>query len=184
VLLLLWKSMMRRFIVLILISASLLACNSQPKKADGTPLRISDVKAKPEVYKGKSIRWAGNIVSVVNYSTNTVIEVLGKRLDAFGNANDAGVEQGRFYAVFPGFKDPAQYAKGRLLLVEGSIRGVKTGKIGAHRYVYPEVLVKSHKLSDHRWPYGNYGPAWHWGIGWGWGRHGGHGGHIGVGWGY
>jgi|GEM_PF-6681797 len=175
---------MFKFILLLVIVVEITACNNQPKKSDGDPIRLIDVKANPKLYKGKKVRWAGNIVKVANNRKNTVVEVLGKRLDMFGSANHRGAEEGRFYAIFPGFKDPAQFAKGKLLLVNARFIRLKSGKIGAYKYVYPEVMVQSHKLSDKPGRYGDRGPIWHWGWWWGYGHHHGHGSHIGWGWGY
>lgn len=171
-----------KFLLLSLFSLTLLACAQQPKKNDGTPITVSDVKANSAVFKGKKVRWAGNIVSVKNQKNHTLIEVLGRKLNVFGNTNDTGIEQGRFFAKFAGFKDPAQYAKGKLLLVNGTVDGLKAGKIGQHNYTYPVIIVNSHDLSE-RYYNSSSGSSWHWGLGWGWGRGGHGGGRIGVGWG-
>lgn len=119
------------------------------EKAD-TSVSIAYLMKDPEKYKGKIIIIGGNIISVLNRSDGTWIEVLQKDLDSWGKPAENDKTLGRFIVFHEGYLDSAIYARGRLLTLAGEVMGAKKLPLGETEYNYP--LIKSMELHvmDHR----------------------------------
>ncbi len=175
---------MKTFMFLITVFFLSGCASSVPKNISQAPipdLAISDVIAQTDAQKNHPVRWGGTILSVANYSSETEIEILAKKLDCSGKSVDSDDTQGRFLARVAGFVDPAIYAKGRLLTVYGLVDTAVTRSIGEKPYVYPVIKVQTLYLwpkepeyvyRDYYYPYGYYGPygMYHYGWGYGYGR--------------
>lgn len=109
-------------------------------------LAFSDIIKNPGAHAGKTILLGGEIIAVENLETTTVIEVLHEAINRRGKPVGADTSEGRFLAVFKGFKDPAVYSKGKLLTMAGVVRGTETRKVGKTDYRYPVIEETGHYL--------------------------------------
>lgn len=132
----------------------------KPPVPDAT---IENVLAQTELQK-QPVRWGGSILTVVNHTNDTEIEILAKKLGRYGKPVDGDDTQGRFLARVDGFLDPAIYARGRLLTVYGTIDSMVDRNVGEKPYRYPLLKVQSQYLwpreleNNYPDPYGYYGP--------------------------
>jgi outer membrane lipoprotein len=118
------------------------------RDAPATRLSIASAQQEPDRAIGRQVRWGGSIIAVVNLERSTQIEVLSRPLDGDGEPRPAADGLGRFIAELPGFVDPAEYPKDRLLTVVGPITGVIKRDVGEYPYPYPVVAATSRYL----WP--------------------------------
>ncbi|MBI5885058.1 MAG: Slp family lipoprotein [Deltaproteobacteria bacterium] len=109
---------------------------------------FKDVQAEPARYADRPVLFGGAIIAVENLTGATYVEVMQQPLNSRLKPVDPGNTQGRFIAVFKGFKDPAIYAPGRLLTVAGKVFGSQTRPLGKMDYRYPLIEVSE----DHLWP--------------------------------
>jgi outer membrane lipoprotein len=112
----------------------------------GPPLAA--VRAQPEAFLQKPVRWGGLIARVDNQRAETTLEIVEQPLDGRGRPVADDESGGRFFARIPGFLDPAIYAVGRSITVVGLLTGTTPGQVGDYRATYPVVTVERHRL----WP--------------------------------
>lgn len=147
----------------------LTACASRiPQNISQTPtpnLALSEVITQIDAQKNKPVRWGGSILTVINHSNDTEIEILAKELGSSGKPNDTDDNTlGRFLARVDGFVDPAVYAKGRMLTIYGLVESVLSREIGEKPYAYPVIKAQTIYL----WPretenvYPDYYPYGYW----------------------
>jgi outer membrane lipoprotein len=108
---------------------------------------ISAVRATPGDYKGRTVRWGGEIIRVENRKQFTDISVLARPLNEDGKPH-GGSADARFIARFRGFLEPEEYKSGRLITISGRFTAIEHHKVGEYRYAYPVVEVVEH----YRWP--------------------------------
>lgn len=108
----------------------------------------AEVRHAPRRYIGEQVRWGGTILTLENHERVTRIEILARPLVGAGEPSAQAEGEGRFIAEVGGFLDPADYARGRLITVAGSIVSVQTQDVGDYPYRYPVVAAVSHWL----WP--------------------------------
>ena len=128
---------------------TLAGCASQPSPIATEPagnVPIAEVRANPDAYVGKQVRWGGAIASVENKANQTWVEIVGRELKDNGRPLLKKESRGRFLARFQGFLDPAVYAPGRLITIIGTIEGKTTRNIGDFPYLYPVVAVTDSQL--------------------------------------
>lgn len=94
------------------------------------------------------VRWGGEIISVENESTYSLVEILSNELGRSGRPVEKDEYQGRFIARVSEFLDPEYYEKGRKLTVFGTLSREMEKDISAHTYTYPVVEVEQFYL----WP--------------------------------
>ena len=129
-------------------------------------VNITDVRREPESLRGATVRWGGSIVAVRNQPNETLIEIVGRRLENDGRPRDEDRSDGRFLATASGFFDPAVYAPGREVTVRGRLEGTVEQLIGEHPYLYPlvraeHVYLWAPRLEPlPRYPYYYYDPYW------------------------
>lgn len=159
---------LKRIAVPSVLVALLSACASPVPSVIREPLpggepSLSQVRANPDAYVGRRVRWGGTVESVQNRKTETWVELVRRELDSEGRPRDNDDSAGRFLAVLGGFVDPAVYAKGRQLTVVGMLTGTTAGSIGDYPYRFPMVRVETswlwQPLPPPR-PYG-YDPFWY-----------------------
>lgn len=124
----------------------------------------SAVSQAPERYGHANVIWGGRIVKVTNLADRTEIELLSYPLDSSQRPQTDEAASGRFIAVVPGYLEPLNYPPGRLMTVSGSLKGVRSGKVGAADYVFPLVDTVDHHLwtpEELRSPWSNV----HFGVG-------------------
>ncbi len=147
---------MKRLITLIyagpLVIVALAGCATKVpdhiRIAPAGDVRVEEVQQQQEQFIGSDVRWGGHIISVHNQERETLIEVLSRTLSEEGKPLDDAKSGGRFMARIPGFLEPEEYPKDRLLTVTGQVREVMQQTIGSYPYPYPVVEVKSQYL----WP--------------------------------
>ncbi|OOF20829.1 hypothetical protein BZJ17_11575 [Salinivibrio sp. IB574] len=96
--------------------------------------------------QGEEVRMGGMIASVENRETDSVVEIVALPTSSAGRPDIGASSLGRFKAVFSGFVDPADYAKGRPITVLGEFVEQQMGKVGDYEYAYPVLSVKGHQL--------------------------------------
>lgn len=165
-------------LVAILTLLALGGCASVPETIRRAPpgdVPPDEVRAAPQQYLGVTVRWGGSIVKVHNRQTETLIEIVARRLDSQGRPRAEDRSLGRFLAKVAGFLDPAIYAAGREVTVRGQFEGMVEQPIGEFRYLYPIVRAEHVQLWPPRrepdYPY-YYDPFWYdpW-YPWGWPYH-------------
>ncbi len=115
-------------------------------------IKITDLVKHPEKYRGREVVLGGTIASVENMADKTEVEVLDQPMDRRLKPVDPERSEGRFIAVFDGFKDPALYSRNRRITIAGVFKGVVKRKLGKMDYEYPVVESREHYLW--RTPYG------------------------------
>ena len=157
-----------RVVPLLAVAGLVLAgCTTVPeaiRKPPADDLQLAAVRPDPERYRDAVVRWGGLIAGVRNDANETVIEIVGRRLDSQGRPRDEDRSEGRFLARVGGFLDPAVYANSRELTVRGVLEGAVEQPIGEYRYRYPKVRVEQLYLWPVRLPpdpyYYRYDPYW------------------------
>lgn len=120
------------------------------------------VAAAPEAHRGVDVLWGGSVVDVRNYENHSEIEVLAYPLDRSQRPVREGGDQGRFVALLPGYIEAADYPPGLPVTLVGRVTGSRSGRIGEHAYVWPEVSVRD----LHRWSEDGRGRTrFHFGVG-------------------
>lgn len=110
----------------------------------GPPLE--QVRANPEAYVDRRVRWGGSIAGVENRRDETWVEVVEYPLSAQGRPRTSTDSGGRFIARVPGFLDPAIYARDRLITVIGTLESDIERTIGDYPYRFPVVAVDQYRL--------------------------------------
>lgn len=118
------------------------------KQAPVDDIRVEEVQQKPDAFLGSQVRWGGNIIQVENLEQGTLIEVLSRRLFTDGKPDSDSGSQGRFKIALPGFVEPVNFPKDRMITVRGRVAKVVKGKVGAYPYPYPVVESDGYYL----WP--------------------------------
>ena len=119
------------------------------REAPAGDIRVDEVQQQPGApFIGNQVRWGGHIISVHNQSDATLIEVLSRKLDKNGKPDADSKSQGRFMARIPGFLEPEEYPKDRLITVTGQVNEVMEQPVGSYPYPYPVVDVEAR----HLWP--------------------------------
>jgi len=114
----------------------------------GEQITLDAVHSDINRYTGHKVRWGGIISQVRNKATETLIEVVGKRLGFYGRPQFIDQSGGRFLVRIDGFLDPAIYRVDRPITVYGVLEGSVQGNIGEYPYIYPLVKAYSHYLWD------------------------------------
>lgn len=148
----------------------LTACASTVPEAIRTEasgnVQIAQVREQPQQFRGAVVRWGGHIASTRNERDQTVLEVVGRKLNGEGRPLEEDRSLGRFLVKADGFLDPAVYKPDREVTVRGRVEAVVTQSIGEFRYAYPVIkadevyLWKPRPPPQPRYPY-YYDPLFH-----------------------
>lgn len=131
-----------RLPLLILASALLAACASQPKPLQGAFTAITPRQATDHDSTGATVRWGGRIVAVEPGENRTCFEMLSTRVDASGRPYWGSDEVGgRFIACRTGFYDPAVFEVNREVTFTGTVTGYDTRRIGEYDYRFPKLAA-------------------------------------------
>lgn len=127
-------------------------CTSLPESLKGRmdqPVTEYPVVAKmTEANQGEEVRLGGLIVGVNNREQDSEVEIVAVPTSTAGRPDIDASSLGRFKAIFTGFIEPADYAKGRPITVLGEFQGRQAGKVGDYSYDYPVLRVTGHQLWD------------------------------------
>ena len=118
------------------------------KNAPVSDIRVEEAQQKPDNFVGSEVRWGGNIIKVENLENATLVEVLSRRLFTDGKPDSDSKSQGRFKIALPGFVEPANFPKDRMITVRGRVASLSKGKVGSFQYPYPIVEPDMYYL----WP--------------------------------
>jgi outer membrane lipoprotein len=122
--------------------------SKQLRKQVAKELTLQVVLKNPDAYKGKTVLWSGVIISSVNLTEGTILEVLQKPADMQRKPKDVDESEGRFLALYPGYLDVAIYNGGRKVTVAGEVQGKRIQPLGEIDYTYPLISAKE----IHLWP--------------------------------
>ncbi|MDP2167725.1 MAG: Slp family lipoprotein [Thermodesulfovibrionales bacterium] len=161
--------------LLILLAATLLASCAPviSNEARMKALRIpfGTVQSDVEKYKDSPFLWGGTIVKATIVNAGTLVEVVQKPVNKYGEIIDKDVSGGRFLGLYSGHLDPQIYRKGRNITVTGRLTGSEERKIGDATYVFPVLEIKELYLWKEEIYYNNpyfyyfypypYYPPWH-----------------------
>lgn len=117
------------------------------QQADST-LSLTQMRAAPETYTGRTVVLGGDILSTRNLAEGTLLEVLHKPLDSTDRPLVTDRTEGRFMALCEGYLDPAVYSQGRQVTLAGRVLGSRTEAVGEISYIYPLLSC----LEVHLWP--------------------------------
>ena len=109
---------------------------------------FAQVAKVPDVYKGKTVLFGGDIIETKNLPNKTQVFVLQRPLGSGGKLAAGDVSEGRFIILVPGFLDPAIYSPGRKITVAGTVAGKEVRPLGEIAYTYP--LIERREL--YLWP--------------------------------
>ena len=110
--------------------------------ADST-LTPRQVAVAPEDAGNARVIWGGRIIDVENKSDHTEVEVLAYPLDKNQLPLQNDVGSGRFIALLPGYVEPLDYPVDGWVTMQGSIRGVRSARVGQAPYVFPLLDVRA-----------------------------------------
>lgn len=135
----------------------------------GSPV-LSDIRSEVENYFGARVRWGGQIISTNNKRDESQVEIVARELLSSGRPEQRDYSPGRFFAMIPGYVDPAIYSEGREITVYGVLTESVVANIGEYPYRYPLVRVEQHHLwqplVERRYPH-HYHPWYdHWDDPW------------------
>jgi len=132
--------MRKGFFCLVSLLALLFACAPIPrqslKDADST-ISSQALLKDPEKYQGKLVLLGGQIMTTTVGQGETWVEVLQHPLNWRQKPEDPDVSYGRFLIRFKDLRDPAVYAKGRMITVLGEVQGQRIMPLQKIEYTYP-----------------------------------------------
>ena len=126
------------------------ACQSTPsndsvKQTPETPaisITNSDI--------GQPFSWGGEILETRNLTDSTELTIISYPLDKHNNPDYDETSLGRFIAAYPGFLEPTDYRKGRLIFVSGKLKEIRSGKVASADYNYPVLSVDEINLQKRK----------------------------------
>lgn len=159
------NSLTKPFALLTITGVLLCGCSSGIpdliKQAPASDIQVKEVQQQPGDLRNSRVRWGGTILGVENQEEVTLIEVLSRTLSTNGKPRSSGRSMGRFKIVLPGFSEPEEFPKDRLITVSGRVVEVLEGRVGAYTYLYPLVESDAYYLwAENRDSY-NYYPYYY-----------------------
>ncbi len=127
----------------ILVTLLLSACATTPTfKLENIDYNLTAKNAALSVNNiGHTILWGGTILASENLKDKTRLEVLAYPVDKEGRLNTDAQPLGRFYAIYPGYLETAEYNKNRWISLTGTFTGMQTGKVGDADYSFAMVEI-------------------------------------------
>ncbi len=119
------------------------AAVSEQESASPPPMEVA---AHVSPYLGQTVRWGGRVVSVRNLEESSEIQVVAFPL-VHGREPDLKADPlGRFIARRAGYVESMEYSPGRLVVVTGTVSGVRRGKVGEADYRFAVVEAEALEL--------------------------------------
>ncbi|MFV1993215.1 MAG: Slp family lipoprotein [Acidiferrobacterales bacterium] len=168
------KKLCYRFIFFSLLLLIASCASNVPKEISSSPSPKVGLVAAQKIINahiGKPVRWGGMIIRIDNQQDKSILEILAKPLNTYGQPIPNVASPGRFLVEITGFVDPSLYAPGREMTVYGTLTGLRKKKIGEHNYDYPVVNGSKYYLWTQPVNTGYYDPYWdgYWGYGYSYG---------------
>lgn len=143
------KRMLKGGCALFFSLALLAGCAQVPQKLGGnhviTPPDVNSVVNQVGQYQGKTLRFGGKVVNVVNLPHKTQIEIALMPLDKTARPRLYRSYHGRIIVTTPHFIDPLVFLD-HLVTVFGTVTGVSDGKIGAASYRYLQLRMQGYQI--------------------------------------
>jgi outer membrane lipoprotein len=123
-------------------------------------ISVEEVQQQKDRFVDNKVRWGGSIISVQNHAKETRIEILSRNLSKAGKPREETKSGGRFIARIPGFLEPEEFPKDRLMTVTGTLKEVLEQPVGNYPYPYPVVDTEAYYLwpEEKRYPSQYYDP--------------------------
>ncbi len=154
--------MKKRFLVypFLLLLSFVFGCapiaSTELKAGADTSLNFKEVQQNPAIYKGKVVRWGGEIIQVLPRENGALIEVLDWPLNWRGKPRKTVAFHGKFLIFVKEALDPSVYQRGDRITISGEIQeeisGGKIKELTDSTYQYPVIFSKE----MHVWKYGSY----------------------------
>lgn len=146
----------------------LAACATGPgfeTEGVNTALGPNDVtQARADALEGERVIWGGVVIASRNLEEVSELEVLGYPLDEYNQKPQVDeTPLGRFLVRRSGYLETADYGQGRLVTVTGRFMGLREGRVGEARYLYPVVDAERIYLWSRE--YRSTTPRFHFGVG-------------------
>jgi outer membrane lipoprotein len=152
----------RQFLLSGVILLLLAGCASTTPQAVRQPLPdnilLRAVQAEPDRFRGRRVRWGGEIIAVENGRKVSWLEILARPLESGGRPRGSAAAEGRFRVKFTGFLDPAEYREKSAITVVGRVMGVETRPVGSYPYRYPLLAAETFHLWPPKQPQRHYHP--------------------------
>jgi len=130
-------------------------CQTTADKSAPAAFTPADAIVDAPAYRGRDVVWGGTLIATTNEKQHTLLEILSYPV-MNGRPQTSQASQGRVQAKVPGFLDPADYAPGRSVVIEGLFTGVRHGYIGGATTTYAVVEARkaslTPKASSYSWP--------------------------------
>ncbi|MEJ2641730.1 MAG: Slp family lipoprotein [Desulfosarcinaceae bacterium] len=158
--------MLRRLYIITLgcLAAALSACSvmsSQMRAEVDTSKSYQDLIQNPAASVGLNVILGGYILSVTNQHEKTTMMLLQAPLGFQDQPGQRDNSKGRLIVEYPGFLDPAVYAKDRKVTVGGRI--LESASRGGGDTPFPYIRIAATEI--HLWPqpkpYDAYDPWWY-----------------------
>lgn len=129
-------------VVLMLALSSCAHVISKETRAKAASATFGSITADIEKHKGSLYIFGGTIASVTRVSNGTMLELVQKPIDKFGEIYDEDASEGRFLAFYKNHLDPMIYRKHRNVTIAGVLTGTEERKLGEATLNYPAFDVK------------------------------------------
>ena len=110
-------------------------------------IAFKELIRQPELYKGETVIFSGEIIECVNAPDGTRLIILQLPVDQLERPIVGDKSEGRFIAFDKQYLDPAIYQPGRLVTAAGVVDDPITRSIGEINYKYP--VIKAEQI--HLW---------------------------------
>ena len=120
-------------------------CETVPSGSESAIPTPADAIVETSRYRGRDVVWGGVLIATTNHRDHTTLEILSYPL-VNRRPQLSRASQGRVLAKVPGFLDPADYAPGRSVVVEGLFTGVRHARIGEASTTYAVLEARNAEL--------------------------------------
>lgn len=140
-------SLLATIVVFTLLAGCGPAISQRALDAANRKVTFEEIKENPGKFKGEVVVLGGRIVESILGERTSKVVILEQPLSRRLRPVETDESGGRFIVEYKGFKDPAVYARGRIITVVGVVKGTETGTIGKMPYEYPLLEV----MEDYLW---------------------------------
>lgn len=132
-------------------------------------LTFKTVLADPDAFKGGTVMWAGEVLTLTAETNATRLEILEVPANACGEPQARDRSEGRFLVRFNEYLDAAIYHRGQRVTVVGKVEGRRRQPLGPElvEYAYPElkgehIYLWSRPPEQHVYYHNYWDNPWYW----------------------
>lgn len=107
---------------------------------------FEQVLESPDQYMGHHFLWGGAIAETRNLQDGTEVEIVQKDVDRLGYPDRGDKTSGRFIFFTKEYLEPTIYSQGRYLIGAGTLREVRSGRVGEMEQIFPVLDLEEHHL--------------------------------------